>query len=232
MSSKIIKIYFYFLLVVFPFAGASYISPVKDVYKNSLSYLGHYLYEIKGLKDMKISMASVVDINTKNDTSYTKQGITDINFDDSIIFDAKTLQKSVKKDEKGVLAFELSIKTMNDITSLEKLRIQLNGIEKESIQLARLIFEDEEISSDDSSDNSLLFDLKGITLNKNSINNITLKIDFSESISVNQRFRFSIENPNDFVLSKNKSLFSIKSSYPIKSDYISVVGEKIQKKEL
>ncbi|MDX9970419.1 MAG: hypothetical protein RBS56_00730 [Candidatus Gracilibacteria bacterium] len=234
MSSKVIKIYFYFLLVVLTIAGGSYVPSVKSVYNDSFEKLANYADGVKSLSGMRVNMASVVNFegDVLKNTSTQSGNADDMRKSDDLLFEISSIKKFVKNAEYGANVLSIDLKSLEKDIELNNLALKIAGISPEKIESIYLTVGEKVIPLFLLSEDKFVFDLKGIVLSKASKMSFNLNINMADTLSVNERFYFEIERASDFTFKADGKEYSPRASYPQKSEFISVVGEKIQKNSL
>ncbi len=233
MGSKVIKIYYYFLIVLLTIASGYYVPAVKSVYSDSYLYVANYAKGLSGLSEMRLNMASVVnfDGNTFKTTNVPLIEADYSEKSEDLMFQISMVNKFVKNAQYGANVLSLDLKSLEKDISLNKLALKVSGVSASKISSLYLSLGENVISPISQNEDKFLFDLKGISLAKNSKISLNLFVNLSDLLSVNERFYFEIETASDFTFNSDGKQYSPKASYPQKSEFISVVGEKIKKEK-
>lgn len=225
---KIIKIYFYFLVLILSIAGSTYNPSIKEFYLDSADKVIVYAKEAQQISKMRVNMANVTNYDNSSKQYVSKT--VDSNFSDEVFVELKKFEDRnfARIGEQEVVLMDIQLKTLSNDIELNKISLTLSGAEAEKLSELFIEYSEQKYFPTVKSGNIFVFNFD-VSLSNSS--NLLLKANLSDNFIVNQRFRLDIENASDFEFTMNGKKYSPKSNYPILGPYFSIVGEKIAKQE-
>ncbi len=219
---NIIKIYFYFLVLVLSMAGLSYNSSFKSFYLEGVDTMLAFSKDLKSISNMRVNMADVSGFNNRDSLALSNKAV----LSDNIIFNNKNIFSYAKNAEENVYLMEFSIKSMSE-AYLKDIRFSVEGLkEGQSIDLF-LEKDNEFIYSKPVAEKYEFSFINKVDL-KNGVS-FKVRANLPDNLEVNQRIRLLIKEESDIEIEENNKTTSPKINYPIYSNYLSIVGEKVVK---
>lgn len=127
--------------------------------------------------------------------------------------------------EKDIPIFAFSVQSNNEILLLERLQLALKGKVDTKMFIKAKLFEGEnEIATSRIKEDVFLFKNFTSILKPGVNKDYTVKLDISEDAQPGSRFHFEITNPYGIELNANNVPQYSLARYPIKGDYVTVVG--------
>lgn len=127
--------------------------------------------------------------------------------------------------EKDIPIFSFSIQSNNEILLLQRLQLALQGnVDTKMFVKAKLFEGENEIATSRIKEDVFLFKSFTSILKPGVNKDYTIKLDISEDAQPGSRFHFQITNPYGIELNANNVPQYSLGRYPIKGDYVTVVG--------
>ena len=127
--------------------------------------------------------------------------------------------------EKDIPIFAFSIKSNNKTLLLQRLQLSLHGNISDKMLVKAKLFEGEnEIATSRIKKGVFSFRKFTSILKPGILKEYTIKLDISEEAQPGSRFYFEIQSPYEIELNTNNTPQYSLDRYPIKGDYVTVVG--------
>ncbi len=225
---RVIKGYFYFLLIVMSMVSLGYNENVGKYYASIFESFENISNEIIEIKDISIvnsmDLQAIVPLNFSysGDKAFYVGGQEqkDISFEiqnDGVDYFAQSGQDAA-------LAISYLIKTYDKSINLEKLKLSVNGVNINDVRSINISLLGDVIAIGSKVKNAFVFDNLNINFDPKSNTRIDVFVDLGEELRANDRLRLDILNPEDLVFSSKSGKFNISRYYPIKGSYLSVVS--------
>jgi hypothetical protein len=178
--------------------------------------------DLKSISNMRVNMADVSGFNNRDSLALSNKAV----LSDNIIFNNKNIFSYAKNAEENVYLMEFSIKSMSE-AYLKDIRFSVEGLkEGQSIDLF-LEKDNEFIYSKPVAEKYEFSFINKVDL-KNGVS-FKVRANLPDNLEVNQRIRLLIKEESDIEIEENNKTTSPKINYPIYSNYLSIVGEKVVK---
>lgn len=207
--SKILKIYFCFVMAVSSLAMLMY----------------HTDFEYMVLSVLHIGEAEAVEIE---EVSYSPgKPYTNINSNPSdVVFKMLDEYRSTYawRGEENVNVMNYLLKADDEELILKDLRLKIDGVDPHLIDKVLMKGTGRFEKKGEIRGNYVIFDGLNYSVKKGEGEVLRFYIDLDSDIETGDRFRFNIEAPQDIVLYSGSDAFIIDGYYPIEGQYLSVVG--------
>ncbi|MBD3360838.1 hypothetical protein GF366_03485 [Candidatus Peregrinibacteria bacterium] len=217
--AKVIKVYFYFIMVLMATASLTFNEEVKYFIVSAFHFdEQEYISDASpsGYSANIFAGGSSKIFIAENDNPNL------INF--SIMNDPE--KSFAEPGSKGIYVMDFVFKTKNESMVLRKLTLKVVGVDSENILKAALVKGNKPISEARHKDGYLIFDNINFKIDNDSRNKLALKVSLSPNLQTGQRIRMDIEKPSDIEILVGGRPYTINKYYPIEGEYLSIARSK------
>ncbi len=121
---------------------------------------------------------------------------------------------------------KLVVTTYEEPFVLKSLRFKIVGVEANKIKEIKLFDGETELASATILKGYATIKDLNFAVGKNTVQEISVKVDFSEELSSGDRLRLDIEAPEDLVILVGGENYHVNEYYPIKGEYLSITQKR------